>query len=235
MKIMILDIFFKINIEYDQELHDLHIDLPFLAEKIEINGHNKLLCMQYDKKNYVVDIRNMKQALEHGLKPKKAHNAIAFYQEAWLKPYIKMNTELRKNAKNDFEKDSYKLINNSVFGKTMENVRTHRDIKLAINNKKRCKLPSKPNYYTTKWFSKSFLAIEIKKTKVKMNKTIYLGFSILQVSKTLMCEFWYGYIKSSSYNRVIHRQIVLSFILKEKIFMKILHLMLIIGLILLVI
>ena len=129
------------------------------------------------------------QALEHGLKLKKVHQAFAFYQQAWLKQYIEMNTELEKNAQNDFEKDFYKLMNNAVFGKTMENVRKHRDIELGTNNKKRCKLASKPNYHTTKWFSKSFLAIEMKKTKVKMNNSIYLRFSILEVSKTLMYEF----------------------------------------------
>ena len=102
-----------------------------------------------------------------------------------------MNTEFKKNAKNDFEKDFYKLMNNAVFGKTMENVRKHRDIKLVTNNKKRCKLVSKPNYHITKWFSERFLATEMRKTKVKMNKTIYLGFSILEVSKTIMYTFWY--------------------------------------------
>ena len=100
-----------------------------------------------------------------------------------------MNTELRKNAKNDFEKDFYKLMNNSVFGKTMENVRKHRDTKLVTNKGKKCKLASMPSYHTAKWFSEEFVATEMKKTKVKMNKPIYLGFSILEVSKTLMYEF----------------------------------------------
>ena len=105
-----------------------------------------------------------------------------------------MNTELRKQAKNDFEKDFYKLMNNSVFGKTMENVRKHRDIKLVTTDKKRNQLVSEPNYHTTKWFSDS-LAIEIKKIKVKVNKPVYLGLSILEISKTLMYEFWYDYMK----------------------------------------
>ena len=122
--------FLKVDIEYPEELHCLHIDLPFSPEKMEINGHNKLVCTHNDVKKYVFHIRNLKQASEHGLKLKKVHKVIAFCQEAWLKPYIEMNSELRKNAKNDFEKDFYRLMNIAVFGKTVENVREHRDIKL---------------------------------------------------------------------------------------------------------
>ena len=106
-----------------------------------------------------------------------------------------MNNNLRKEAKNEFEKDFFKLMNNSVFGKTMENVRKHRDIKLVTTEEKRIKLVSEPNYHTTKHFSKNLLAIQMKKAKVKMNKPIYLGMSILDISKTLMYEFWYDYIK----------------------------------------
>ena len=111
-----------------------------------------------------------------------------------------MNTELRKEAKNDFEKDFFKLINNSVFGKTMENVRKHRDIKLVTTDKKRNQLVSEPNYHTIKYFSENLLATEMKKTKVKMNKPVYLGLSILEISKTLMYKFWYDYIKAKYQN-----------------------------------
>ena len=93
------------------------------------------------------------------------------------------------------KKDSFKLMNNSVFGKTMENVRKHRDIKLVTTDKRRNQLASEPNYHTKKWFSQNSLAIEIKKIKVKMNDLVYLGLSILDISKTLMYEFWYDYIK----------------------------------------
>ena len=101
-----------------------------------------------------------------------------------------MNTKLRKEAKSEFEKDFFKLMNNSVFGKTMENVRKHRDIKLVTTDEKRNKLVSEPNYQTIKQFSENLLAIEMKKTKVKMNKPVYLGMSILDISETLMYEFW---------------------------------------------
>ena len=106
-----------------------------------------------------------------------------------------MNTKLRKEVKNEFEKDFFKLKNNAVFRKTMENVRKHRDIKLVTTDKRRNQLVSEPNYHTTKYFSENLLAIEMKKTKVKMNKPVYLGMSILDIRKTLMYEFWYDYIK----------------------------------------
>ena len=106
-----------------------------------------------------------------------------------------MNTELRTEAKNDFEKDFFKLMNNAVFGKTMENVRKHRDIKLVTTDKRRNQLVSEPNYHTKKYFSENLLAIEMKKTKVKMNKPVYLGMSILDISKTLVYEFWHDYVK----------------------------------------
>ena len=106
-----------------------------------------------------------------------------------------MNTKLKKKQKNDFEKYFFKLMNNAVFGKTIENVRKHRDIKLETTDKRRNQLVSEPNYRTTKWFSENLLAIEMKKKKVKINKPVYLGLSILEISKTLVYEFWYDYMK----------------------------------------
>ena len=107
-----------------------------------------MVCNLYNKKKYVVHINSLKQVLKHGLKLKKVHRIIEFNQEAWLKPYIDMNTELRKLARNDFEKDLFKLMNNSVFGKAIENIRKNRDIKLVTTDKKRSKLVSEPNYHT---------------------------------------------------------------------------------------
>ena len=120
------------------------------------------------QKNYVVHIKALKEALNHGLILKQVHRVIQFNQKAWLKPYIDMNTELRKEAKNDFEKDFFKLMNNAAFGKTMENVRKHRDIKLVTTDKRRNQLASEPNYHTTKYFSENLIAIDMKKTKVKI-------------------------------------------------------------------
>ena len=107
----------------------------------------------YDKNKYVVHIRSLKQALDQGLILKKIHGVNQFDQEAWLKENTDMNTELRKQAKNDFEKDFFKLMNNFVFGKTMENVKKHKDIKLVTTDKRRNQLVSEPNYHTTRWFS----------------------------------------------------------------------------------
>ena len=165
---------FEVDIKYPKKLHDLHSDLPFLPERMEISKYKKLVCNLYNKKKYVVHI--------------KIHRIIEFNKKAWLKLYIDMNTELRKLARNYFEKDLFKLMNNSVFGKTMENIRKHRDIKLVTTDKKRSKLVSEPSYHTINLISEDLSIIEMKKTKVKMNKPIYLGLSILEISKILMYE-----------------------------------------------
>ena len=122
----------------------------------------------------------------------KVHQVIEFDQEAWLKEYINFNTELREKVNNEFEKDSFKLMNNAVFGKTMENVR---------KNEKRNKLVSEPNFHTMKLIDDNLAIIKMKKVKVKMNKPIYLGLSILDISKITMYEFWYDFMKSKYGNR----------------------------------
>ena len=186
----------EVDVDYPNELQNLHNDLPFLPERMVINNTKKLVCNLQDKKNYVVHINVLKQALDHGLKLRKVHRVIEFDQEAWLKKYINFNTELRKNALNDFEKDFFKLMNNAVFGKTMENVRKHRHIKLVKTDKKRNKLVSEPNYHTMKLTDDNLAIIEMRKVKAKMNKPIYLGLSILDISKITMYEFCYDYVKS---------------------------------------
>ena len=122
----------EVDVEYPKSLHKLCSDLPFLPERMKINNSKKLVCSVRDKENYVVHIRALKQALDHGL---KVHRVIQFRQEAWLKPYIDLNTKLRKHAKNDFEKEFIKLMNNSAYGKTMENLRNHRDIRVVTTDK----------------------------------------------------------------------------------------------------
>ena len=131
-----------------KELFNLHKDLPCLPERKKVGKVEKLICSIENKEKYV--IRSLKQAINHRLKLKKVHRVIQFKQNAWLKVYIYMNTELRKNAKNEFEKNLFKLMNNSVFEKTMENVRNHRDIKLVTLDKRRKRLVSEPNYHSHK-------------------------------------------------------------------------------------
>ena len=155
----------EVDVKYLKILHELRSDLSFLSERMEVNKCKKLVCNLFNKKKYLAHINALKQALNHGLKLKKIHRVIEFNQEAWLKPYIDMNTELRKVAKNDFEKDLFKLMNNSVFGKTMENIRKHRDIKLVTTDKKRSKLVSQPNYHTINLISEDLSIIEMKKLK----------------------------------------------------------------------
>ena len=128
---------------------------------MKIDKCKKLVCNVRNEKKYVVHIRSLKQALNHGLKLNKVHRIIEFNQVAWLEPYIDMNTELRKIAKNDFEKDFFKLMNNAVVGKTTENVRRHRDIKLVTTDKKRSKLVSEPNYHTMNYISEDLSIIEM--------------------------------------------------------------------------
>ena len=179
----------KVDVDYPNKLQNLHSDLPFLPERMVINNTKNLVCNLNDKKNYLVHINVSKQALDHGLKLRKFHRVTEFDQEAWLKEYIDVNTELRKKATNDFEKDFFKLMNNAVFDKTMDNVRKHRDIKLVKTDKKRNKLVSEPNFHTMKLTDNNLAIIEMRKVKVKMNKPIYLGLSILDISKITMYEF----------------------------------------------
>ena len=137
-----------------------------------------------------------------GLKLKKVHKVLQYKQEAWLKRYIDINIKLRKEAKNDFEKVFFKLMINAVFGKPMENVRKHRDIKVVKTDKRRNQLVSEPNYHAIERFSENLVAIEMRKIKVKMNKPIYLGMTVLHISKVLMYEFWYGYLKPKYGDRI---------------------------------
>ena len=127
--------FLEVDVQYLEKLHELHNDFPFLPERMKIEKVEKLVANLHDKTEYVIHIANLKQALNNGLILKKVHRVIKFNQKAWLKPYIDMNTKLTQKAKSNFEKDFLKLINNAVFGKTMENVRKHRNIKLATTEK----------------------------------------------------------------------------------------------------
>ena len=185
----------EVDVEYPKEEHGNHKELPFLAERMKIGGEEKLVPNLRDKKGYVVQIKNLNQALKHGLKLKKVHRVIEFQQSRWMKAYIMLNTRLRKDAKNEFEKDFFKLMNNSVFGKTMENIRNHKDMKLVTSDKKYLKYVMKPNFKDGHPFSKHLFAVEMGKREITMNKPVYLGQAILDLSKTLMHEFHCDYMR----------------------------------------
>ena len=185
----------EVDLEYSEELHDLHNEYPLAPERQEINKVEKLIPNLNNKTSYVLHYKNLKLYESLGMKVTKIHRGIKFEESPWLKEYIDMNTNLRAKAKNEFEKDFFKLMNNSVFGKTLENIRSRVDIQLVNNKMKAKKLAAKPNYQHCTIFDENFIAIHMKKTKLVFNKPIYLGMCILDLSKTLMYDFHYNYIK----------------------------------------
>ena len=184
----------EVDVSYPKKLHDLHNDIPFMCNKMKVNGVEKLIPNLYDKRKYIVHIRALKQALDHGLVLEKIHRCIRFKQSPWMKEYIDFNTRLRTAARNDFEKDFYKLMNNSVFGKTMENIRRHTNIKLVNNKEEYLKTVMKPNFKSGTLLGDDLMACEMGKVKVVLNKPVYLGQAILDLSKLIMYEFHYDYM-----------------------------------------
>ena len=186
---------FEVDLEYPPNLWKSHNDYPLAPEKMIVNGVEKLICHFKPRKNYVVHYRNLRQYLEMGIRLTAVHRGISFYQSSWMEPYIRKNTELRKTATNSFEKDFFKLMNNSVFGKTIENIRKRQNIILVDNRQKASKLTSRPNFDRATIFDKNLIAIPMKKTEVHFNKAVYVGQAILDLSKTLMFNFHYNYIQ----------------------------------------
>ena len=185
----------EVDLEYPKKLHDLHNDYPLAPEQIEVNKVEKLIPNLWNKKNYVIHYENLKQYLNLGLKLTNIRRGIKFKESQWLKKYIALNTDLRTKAKNEFEKDFFKLMNNSVFGKTMENIRNRSVIKLVTDKIKAEKLAAKPNFKHCNIFNEDLIAIHMKKTILTFDKPVYLGKCILDLSKTLMYDFHYNYIK----------------------------------------
>ena len=208
-------IILEVDLEYPKELHNLHNDYPLAAEKIKVTNDmlseycknisdkynistglvHKLIPTLSNKKNYVLHYRNLQLYLSLGLQVSKIHRVLEFNQSPWLKQYIDFNTEKRKNAKNDFEKDFFKLMNNSVFGKTMENIRKRVDVRLVTDENKLLKLASKPTYVSSKIFNENLVAVHKIKETLTLNRPAYVGMCILDLSKTLMYDFHYNYIK----------------------------------------
>lgn len=210
----------EVDLDYPAELHDAHNDYPLAPESKEIieamlspyarrvmekcglkivKGNRKLVGTLERKERYVVHAENLAYYLSKGLVLLKIHRGLSFDQEPWLAKFVELNTNLRKGAKNEFEKDLFKLMVNSVFGKTMENVRKRIDFHLVMDEKKMRKLVSKPNYRGRVFFGEDedagLVGVHMKKTKVRLDKPIYVGFSVLDLSKLHMFRFHYDVIK----------------------------------------
>ena len=185
----------EVDLEYPKVLHDSHNEYPLAPESVKINKVPKLIPNLQDKTNYILHYKNLQQCLNLGLKLTKVRRGIKFNEQAWLKDYIQLNTDLRKKGTTDFEKDFFKLMNNSVFGKTMENIRNRIDVRLVTKEEQLEKLAKKPNFDRVNIFTKDLVAVHMKKTTIELMKPIYLGMSILDLSKTLMYDFHYNYIK----------------------------------------
>ena len=211
----------EVDLEYPQELHNLHNDFPLgpenikvakdmlsdyckqIADKFNISSGlvHKLIPTLNDKEKYILHYRNLQLYLSLGLKLKKIHRVLQFNQSPWLKQYIDFNTQKRTNAKNSFEKDFFKLMNNSVFGKTMENIRKRVDVRLVTNKDKLLKLTSKPTYVSSKIFNENLVAVHKIKETLTMNRPAFVGACILDLSKTLIYDFHYNYIKHKYDNK----------------------------------
>ena len=205
----------EVDLDYPQELHDLHNDFPLAPEKLKVNKNmlseycqkisekfnissgqvHKLITMLGKKEKYVLHYRNLQLYLSLGLKLKKVHRVLQFNQSPWLKKYIDFNTNKRTLSKNDFEKNFFKLMNNSVFGKTMENLRKRVDVRLVTDKEKLLKLASKPSYVSSKIFNENLVAVHKIKETLTMNRPAFVGACILDLSKTFMYDFHYNYIK----------------------------------------
>jgi hypothetical protein len=197
----------EVDLVYPEELHDLHNSLPLAPERLLVTkdmlspyaesfSHpagkvEKLVPNLYNKTKYVTHYKNLKFYIEHGMILTKVHRVLAFDQEPWMKSYIDKNTESRKLAKDDFEKDLYKLLNNAVFGKTMENMRARVDVKLVTNEHRLKKLVARPTYQFHEIINEELVMVNMGRKTLCLNKPIYAGFSILEISKTLMFEFHY--------------------------------------------
>lgn len=194
--------------DYPHELHDSHNDYPFGGMKQRVPGSRskveKLLLTLENKRNYVIHYRMLKMAIQNGLKLVKVHRVLKFAQEKWLKPYIDLSTSMRQKATNEFDKNFYKLMANAIYGKTMENVRGI-DIHLCEKWEDRYGAESyiaQPNFKRVIPFNDNFVAIEMEKTSIMLDKPLAVGMSILDLSKTVMYDFYFNHLKTTYKEKV---------------------------------
>lgn len=200
----------EVDLDYPSSIHDSHNDFPFCSENITAPGYGipKLIAHLNSRKKFKIHLRNLQKCMLNGLILSKVHRAMKFNQPKWLQKYIPLNTEHRKVAKNKFEKDYFKLMNNSVYGKTVENVEKRRDVKIVSewnaheNQFAAKKLVAHPNFHSSNIFSPNMCAIEMKKGSIKLDKPIYLGFVVLELSKWLIYDFHYQYMKPKFTSRI---------------------------------
>lgn len=195
----------EVDLQYPEHLHDAHNDFPFCPElMVPPRGkfkNSKLIPNLCDKTKYLIHYRNLKQCLRAGLILTKTHRVLKFTQSSWLKPWIDLNTKLRNESENDFHRGQYKLANNAVYGKTMENVDKRVIVKLLshwekIRNRMGAEAYiAKANFKDRVCFSENLIAVEMNRTSVVYNKPSYVGFSVLDISKTVMYDFYYGFLK----------------------------------------
>ena len=185
----------EVDVDIPEELHDKFNDFPPLPEKVKMGEVQKLVPNLWNKRKMVVHRKLLKQALDLGCELVKIRKGVKFEERAWLREFIDINVKLRQDAKNTFEKNFFKLMNNAVFGKTMENLRKRQNIELVCDDKKFVKLVAKPNYGHTTRFNENMVGVHMKRTKIFFDKPVYVGQAILDISKTCMYEFHYNYVK----------------------------------------
>ena len=193
---------FEVDLDYSSDLWGSHNDYPLAPEKNNFNGDEKLISHFKPRKHYVVHYRSLRQCLGLGMRVTAVHRGLMFNQSPWMEPYIRKNTELRMIAANSFEKDFFKLMKNSVFGKTIENIRKRQNILLVDDRSKAAKLTTRPNFDRVTIFDSNLIAVHMKKTEVYFYKPVYVGQAILDLSKILMFDFHYNYIRAKYDSKV---------------------------------